>query len=55
LVKGGDYQVNEIAGADAVIKNKGEVKIFPLLEGCSTSRIIKRASSMEKKTLEKEK
>lgn len=49
LVKGGDYEVNEIAGADAVIKNKGEVKILPLLEGCSTSRIIESVRSEEKK------
>jgi D-beta-D-heptose 7-phosphate kinase/D-beta-D-heptose 1-phosphate adenosyltransferase len=48
LVKGGDYQVNEIAGADAVIKNKGEVRILPLLEGSSTSRIIERARTGEK-------
>ncbi len=48
LVKGGDYQVNEIAGADAVIKNKGEVRILPLLEGSSTSRIIDRAKTGEK-------
>jgi len=47
-VKGGDYQVNEIAGADAVIKNKGEVRILPLLEGSSTSRIIERARTGEK-------
>jgi len=53
LVKGGDYQVNEIAGADAVIKNNGEVRILPLLEGSSTSRIIDRARTMEKKTMEK--
>jgi D-beta-D-heptose 7-phosphate kinase / D-beta-D-heptose 1-phosphate adenosyltransferase len=48
LVKGGDYQINEIAGADAVIKNKGEVKILPLLEGCSTSRIIENINTTEK-------
>jgi D-beta-D-heptose 7-phosphate kinase/D-beta-D-heptose 1-phosphate adenosyltransferase len=53
LVKGGDYQVNEIAGADAVIKNKGEVRILPLLEGSSTSRIIDRARTIDKKTMEK--
>jgi len=53
LVKGGDYQVNEIAGAEAVIKNKGEVRILPLLEGSSTSRIIDRARAIENKTMEK--
>jgi len=48
LVKGGDYHINEIAGADAVIKNKGEVKILSLLEGSSSSRIIETVKSMEK-------
>ena len=43
LVKGGDYQVDEIVGADSVIKNNGEVRILPSLKGCSTSRIIERA------------
>lgn len=49
LVKGGDYQINEIAGADAVIKNKGEVKILPLLEGCSTTHIISSVRAGEEK------
>ncbi len=49
LVKGGDYHINEIAGADAVIKNKGEVKILSLLEGSSSSRIIETVKSMEKR------
>lgn len=48
LVKGGDYQVDEIVGADAVMKNKGEVKILPLLEGISTSRIIDSVRTKEK-------
>lgn len=48
LVKGGDYQVDEIAGADSVIKNKGEVRILPLLKGCSTSHIIESVRTGEK-------
>ena len=48
LAKGGDYQINEIAGADAVIKNKGEVRLLPLLEGCSSSRIIDSVRTREK-------
>ncbi len=40
LVKGGDYRPEEIAGADCVIENGGEVKILPLRAGRSTSRII---------------
>ncbi len=48
LVKGGDYQAHEIAGADSVLKNKGEVRILPLLEGCSTSYIIDSVRTGEK-------
>ena len=40
LVKGGDYAVDEIAGAEHVKKQGGEVRILPLAEGCSTSRIV---------------
>ena len=40
LVKGGDYTVEQIAGAKEVLANGGEVKIVPLVEGFSTTRII---------------
>jgi len=40
LVKGGDYEVHEIAGADCVIKAGGEVKVLKFKEGCSTTRMI---------------
>lgn len=40
LVKGGDYQVEEIAGSAAVLARGGEVKILPLRAGCSSTRII---------------
>lgn len=40
LVKGGDYTVEQIAGAKEVIANGGEVKIVPLLDGFSTTGII---------------
>ena len=43
LVKGGDYQVDEIAGANCVIENGGEVEVLSLRDGCSTSNIIKSA------------
>ena len=39
LVKGGDYTIDNIAGADTVINNGGEVKTIPFLEGYSTSMI----------------
>ena len=42
LVKGGDYQVHEIAGADTVLANGGEVKIIPFKPGYSSSRLIQR-------------
>jgi D-beta-D-heptose 7-phosphate kinase/D-beta-D-heptose 1-phosphate adenosyltransferase len=40
LVKGGDYTIDQIAGAREVIANGGEVKIVPLLQGFSTTGII---------------
>jgi D-glycero-beta-D-manno-heptose 1-phosphate adenylyltransferase len=42
LVKGGDYTVDQIAGAAEVIANGGEVKIIPLLQGFSTTGLIKK-------------
>jgi len=42
LVKGGDYSFNEIIGADYVTKNGGKVEIIPLVEGYSSSNIIKK-------------
>jgi len=40
LVKGGDYSPDEIAGAKAVLKNGGEVRVLPFRTGHSSSRII---------------
>jgi len=40
LVKGGDYRPEQIAGADSVIKNGGEVRIVPLKEGRSTTGLV---------------
>lgn len=40
LIKGGDYTIETVVGADHVIKNGGEVKIIPLLEGHSTTAIL---------------
>jgi rfaE bifunctional protein nucleotidyltransferase chain/domain len=45
LVKGGDYTRATIVGADAVEANGGVVITIPLLEGRSTTNIIKRARS----------
>jgi D-beta-D-heptose 7-phosphate kinase/D-beta-D-heptose 1-phosphate adenosyltransferase len=40
LVKGGDYKVEEIAGAKEIIGNGGRVVINPILPGYSTTGII---------------
>ena len=40
LTKGGDYQKNQIAGSNTVIKNGGKVIILPHLKGYSTTAII---------------
>ena len=42
LVKGKDYQVENIVGAKAVIDNGGEVKTIDLVEGYSTTGIIEK-------------
>ncbi len=45
LVKGGDYSLDEIVGATAVMNNGGAVKIVPILEGFSTTAIIEKMKS----------
>ena len=40
LVKGGDYKREEIAGADWVLQNGGEVEVLCFRPGRSTSQII---------------
>jgi D-glycero-beta-D-manno-heptose 1-phosphate adenylyltransferase len=42
MVKGGDYSVEQIAGAKEVMGNGGEVKIVPILQGFSTTSIIEK-------------
>jgi D-beta-D-heptose 7-phosphate kinase/D-beta-D-heptose 1-phosphate adenosyltransferase len=44
LVKGGDYTVDEIAGAKEVIANGGKIVINPILDGFSTTAIINAIS-----------
>jgi D-glycero-beta-D-manno-heptose 1-phosphate adenylyltransferase len=46
LVKGGDYTVDQIAGAEHVIKHGGKVKIVPIVKGYSTSGIIAAIQSL---------
>jgi D-beta-D-heptose 7-phosphate kinase/D-beta-D-heptose 1-phosphate adenosyltransferase len=40
LVKGGDYTIDQIAGAKEVIANGGKIVINPILDGYSTTAII---------------
>jgi len=42
LVKGGDYKIEDIAGAKEVISWGGKVIINPIVEGFSTSSIINK-------------
>jgi D-beta-D-heptose 7-phosphate kinase/D-beta-D-heptose 1-phosphate adenosyltransferase len=40
LVKGGDYSLETIVGAQEVIESGGRVEIIPFVEGKSTTSII---------------
>lgn len=40
LVKGNDYKISNIVGADVVMENGGEVKTIELVDGFSTTNII---------------
>ncbi|HUQ65213.1 MAG TPA: D-glycero-beta-D-manno-heptose 1-phosphate adenylyltransferase [Flavitalea sp.] len=42
LVKGGDYTINEIAGAKEVMANGGRVVINEIVEGYSTTGLIEK-------------
>ncbi|WP_207505951.1 D-glycero-beta-D-manno-heptose 1-phosphate adenylyltransferase [Telluribacter humicola] len=42
LVKGDDYTVETIVGADFVLSNGGEVKTIPLVKGYSTTSLIEK-------------
>jgi rfaE bifunctional protein nucleotidyltransferase chain/domain len=40
LVKGGDYDIHNIVGADFVLQRGGEVRTIPFVQGFSSSSII---------------
>lgn len=40
LVKGGDYQIENIVGADFVTQNGGKVLTIPFVDGYSSTKII---------------
>lgn len=42
LVKGGDWKIEQIAGAQAVLAHGGQVKILGFVEGRSTTNVIKK-------------
>lgn len=46
LVKGGDYTVEQIAGAKEVIANGGKVVINPIVAGFSTTGIIDKITKL---------
>lgn len=50
LVKGADYQVSEIVGADEVLANGGRVLTFELVPEISTTRIAEKAAQGGKQT-----
>ena len=45
LTKGDDYSIDNIVGADFVMKEGGVVKTIPLVEGFSTTNFVKRILS----------
>lgn len=46
LVKGGDWDKNDIIGADFVINNGGTVVTIPLIQDISTTNIINRIKDL---------
>jgi D-beta-D-heptose 7-phosphate kinase / D-beta-D-heptose 1-phosphate adenosyltransferase len=45
IVKGGDYGADNIVGAQEVLSWGGQVKIVPLVEGFSTTRLIEKGAA----------
>ncbi|PLW92883.1 MAG: D-glycero-beta-D-manno-heptose 1-phosphate adenylyltransferase [Marinilabiliales bacterium] len=46
LVKGKDYEVKDIVGADTVLKHGGRVETIELTDGFSTSDLIRKIKAM---------
>jgi len=46
LVKGGDYQLDEIVGRDVVEAGGGKVVTIPLTHGKSTTEVVKRIAKL---------
>ena len=47
LVKGGDYEVKDIVGADFVINNGGKVEVTGFVENQSSSEIINKVKEVK--------
>jgi len=45
LVKGGDYTIEQIAGANEVIENGGKVILADIIDGLSTTKTIEKMQS----------
>ena len=55
LVKGGDYTVEQIAGAKEVIQHGGKVEILSFVDGCSTTNMLNqllKSMKQDEKSLE---
>jgi len=48
LIKGGDYTIETMVGAEVVIENGGSIEIVDIEEGFSTTGIIQKISSNNK-------
>jgi len=48
LIKGGDYGLEEVVGADIVTGYGGEVKVLAFLDNCSTSAIVEKIQEDKK-------
>jgi D-beta-D-heptose 7-phosphate kinase/D-beta-D-heptose 1-phosphate adenosyltransferase len=47
LVKGGDYSVDQVVGADIVTAYGGKVKVLGLVENSSTTAIVEKIRNNE--------
>ncbi len=46
LVKGGDYSIDKIVGAEFVLQHGGKVEIIPFVNGYSTTGLISRIKEL---------
>jgi D-beta-D-heptose 7-phosphate kinase/D-beta-D-heptose 1-phosphate adenosyltransferase len=49
LVKGGDYQPHQIAGAECVWQSGGQVKVLKFWQGHSSTQLIEKMKDTSKK------